>query len=117
MPKFLEDKLKKEYGPNSNIPYKIMNSIGAMQGNQITEKGKLMEQKHEMHIHGASNHEVICSGEPSDVREVDMSKYGHDYEPRQYRDTIVGHEPFSHEKDLMTQGMVFQPGQKTHEID
>ena len=30
MPKFLEDKLKAEYGANSMIPYKVMNSIGAM---------------------------------------------------------------------------------------
>jgi hypothetical protein len=48
MPKFLEDKLKKEYGANSSTPYKVMNSIGAMKGNKETEKGKDMEKKHEM---------------------------------------------------------------------
>jgi hypothetical protein len=47
MPEFLEKKLKAEYGQNSKIPYKVMNSIGAMRGNQETAKGKHMEAKHE----------------------------------------------------------------------
>lgn len=47
MPKFLENKLKAEYGANSSVPYKVMNSIGAMKGNQETPKGKAMERKHE----------------------------------------------------------------------
>ena len=47
MPKFLETKLKREYGENSAIPYKVMNSIGAMHGNQETAKGREMEEKHE----------------------------------------------------------------------
>ena len=47
MPKFLENKLKREYGANSSIPYKVMNSIGAMRGNKETAKGRAMEQKHE----------------------------------------------------------------------
>lgn len=47
MPKFLEDKLKKEYGADSDIPYKVMNSLGAMHGNKETAKGKAMEAKHE----------------------------------------------------------------------
>jgi len=46
MPKFLEDKLKKQYGADSPIPYKVMNSIGAMRGNKETPKGKAMERKH-----------------------------------------------------------------------
>jgi hypothetical protein len=46
MPKFLEDKLKKEYGADSKTPYKVMNSIGAMQGNKETPKGKAMGAKH-----------------------------------------------------------------------
>lgn len=29
-----------------------MNSIGAMRGSKETAKGKSMEHKHEMHIHG-----------------------------------------------------------------
>lgn len=34
MPKALEKKLKKEYGSKSKIPYKIMNKMGVMNGNQ-----------------------------------------------------------------------------------
>lgn len=30
MPKELEDKLKKEYGAKSDIPYKIMNKMGVL---------------------------------------------------------------------------------------
>ena len=52
MPKFLEDKLKQEYGAESDIPYKIMNSMGAMHGNKITEKGRQMEAKHKVHMAG-----------------------------------------------------------------
>lgn len=46
MPAFLEAKLKKEYGENSKIPYKVMNKLGAMRGNKETAKGKRMEKKH-----------------------------------------------------------------------
>lgn len=46
MPKFLENKLKAEYGQNSAIPYKVMNAIGAMRGNKETAKGRAMEKKH-----------------------------------------------------------------------
>lgn len=46
MPKFLEDKLKREYGDNSSIPYKVMNALGAMRGNKETAKGHAMETKH-----------------------------------------------------------------------
>mgnify|MGYP003395185507 CR=1 FL=1 len=51
MPKFLEQKLKKEYGANSKIPYKVMNKMGVMRGNKITAKGKAMENKHESKYH------------------------------------------------------------------
>jgi len=47
MPKFLETKLKKEYGENSAIPFKVMNKIGAMHGSKETAKGREMEAKHE----------------------------------------------------------------------
>ena len=47
MPKFLEDKLKREYGQNSAVPFKVMNKIGAMRGNKETEKGRELEQKHQ----------------------------------------------------------------------
>lgn len=49
MPKFLEDKLKAEYGQNSKIPYMVMNKIGAMHGNKETAKGREMDAKHAMH--------------------------------------------------------------------
>jgi len=54
MPKFLEEKLKKEYGSNSSIPYKVMNKLGAMKGNKITAKGRAMEKKHEADSEGHS---------------------------------------------------------------
>jgi len=47
MPKFLEEKLKKRYGSDSDIPYKIMNKLGAMRGNKETAKGREMARKHE----------------------------------------------------------------------
>jgi hypothetical protein len=46
MPKFLEQKLKRQYGSNSPVPYQIMNKIGAMRGNKETAKGRAMEKKH-----------------------------------------------------------------------
>lgn len=52
MPAFLEAKLKKEYGENSKIPYKVMNSMGAMKGNKETSKGKRMQRKHDAKMHG-----------------------------------------------------------------
>lgn len=50
MPKFLIDKLKKQYGAKSKIPYKVANSIGAMRGNQETPKGAAMQAKHSMKL-------------------------------------------------------------------
>ena len=50
MPRFLEDKLKAEYGADSKIPYMVMNKIGAMHGNKITAKGRAMERKHERKV-------------------------------------------------------------------
>jgi len=46
MPKFLETKLKKEYGNNPSAIYGTMNKIGAMRGNKVTPKGLSMERKH-----------------------------------------------------------------------
>ena len=46
MPKFLENKLKAEYGANSKIPYKVMNKLGVMRGNKETAKGVAMDEKH-----------------------------------------------------------------------
>lgn len=47
MPKFLEDKLKAEYGNNKHAIYSTMNKMGAMHGNKETAKGRAMEAKHE----------------------------------------------------------------------
>lgn len=47
MPAFLEKKLKSEYGADSSIPYKIMNSMGAMRGSKETDKGREMQKKHD----------------------------------------------------------------------
>ncbi len=46
MPAFLEAKLKKEYGANSSVPYKVMNARGFMHGSKETSKGKAAEKKH-----------------------------------------------------------------------
>jgi len=54
-PKFLEEKLKKEYGKNSKVPYAIMNKMGAMHGNKETAKGKQMDKKHKAKVTKAAN--------------------------------------------------------------
>lgn len=46
MPKFLEDKLRAEYGNNPSAIYGTMNKIGAMRGNKETAKGRAMDKKH-----------------------------------------------------------------------
>lgn len=46
MPKVLENKLKREYGAKSSVPYKIMNKIGVMKGNKETAKGKAVGKKY-----------------------------------------------------------------------
>ncbi len=55
MPKFLEAKLKNKYGAESDIPYKVMNSIGAMKGNKTTAKGEAMQKKHEAKSEAKAN--------------------------------------------------------------
>lgn len=50
MPKFLEDKLRAEYGNNSHAIYGTMNKIGAMRGNKETAKGRAMERKHKLKL-------------------------------------------------------------------
>lgn len=49
MPKFLEEKLKKEYGNAPHAIYGTLNKIGAMKGNKETAKGKKMDKKHSAH--------------------------------------------------------------------
>lgn len=46
MPKFLEDQLKRQYGANSDVPYKVMNAAGLMHGSKTTAKGHAAEKKH-----------------------------------------------------------------------
>ena len=46
MPQFLIDKLKREYPNNPSAVYGTLNNIGAMHGNQETEKGREMDAKH-----------------------------------------------------------------------
>ena len=46
MPKFLEDKLKKEYPNNPGAVYGTMNNLGYMHGNKETEKGREADAKH-----------------------------------------------------------------------
>lgn len=59
MPKFLEQKLKAEYGKNSKIPYKVMNAEGLMHGSKITPKGERMEAKHERDSHMDKGHRQV----------------------------------------------------------
>ncbi len=47
MPKFLEEKLKKEYPDNPSAVYGTMNKLGYVRGNKETKKGKKAEKKHE----------------------------------------------------------------------
>jgi hypothetical protein len=46
VPKFLEEKLKAEYGADSAIPYKVMNARGYMRGNKETAKGAALDRQH-----------------------------------------------------------------------
>jgi hypothetical protein len=57
MPKFLEDKLKREYSAKgkkgkalAHAVYGTMNAIGAMHGNKVTRKGERMQAKHERDV-------------------------------------------------------------------
>ncbi len=47
MPAFMEAKLKNEYGADSKTPYKVMNKLGFMKGNQETAKGAAAQEKHD----------------------------------------------------------------------
>ena len=46
MPKFLEEKLKKQYPGDSHAVYGTLNKIGAMRGSKETAKGRAMTAKH-----------------------------------------------------------------------
>lgn len=48
MPKFLERKLKAEYGDNEHAIYGTLNKLGYMKGSKETAKGKAADKKHKM---------------------------------------------------------------------
>ena len=50
MPKFLEEKLRAEYGDNPHAIYGTLNKVGAMHGNKETAKGRAMQRKHDEHV-------------------------------------------------------------------
>lgn len=52
MPKFLESKLRSEYGNNKRAVYGTMNAMGAMKGNKETAKGRAMPKKHNLSVAG-----------------------------------------------------------------
>lgn len=58
MPKFLEKKLKAEYGQHSKIPYKVMNALGAMRGSKETPKGAAMQAKHNKKLSSATAQKI-----------------------------------------------------------
>ena len=47
MPKFLENKLKREYPGNPSAVFGTLNNLGMMHGNKETAKGKRAEAAHE----------------------------------------------------------------------
>ncbi len=84
MPAFLEKKLEKEYGKGDPRVYATMNKIGAMHGNVETAKGREMQKKHDLHVHGGSDHEVIEMADDQEVREIDMHQYAPEYDNTSY---------------------------------
>jgi hypothetical protein len=46
MPRFFEEKLKSEYGEDSDVPFKVMNKLGLMRGSKETAKGRAADKKH-----------------------------------------------------------------------
>jgi len=52
VPKFLEEKLRREYPNNPHAVFGTLNVIGAMKGNKITAKGRAMEKKHAAKMKG-----------------------------------------------------------------
>jgi hypothetical protein len=52
VPKFLEQKLKREYPNNPHAVYGTLNAIGAMHGSKTTAKGRAMEKKHAAKVKG-----------------------------------------------------------------
>lgn len=50
MPKFLERKLRAEYGDNDAAVYGTLNRLGMMHGNKETPKGKAAQKKHDAKV-------------------------------------------------------------------
>lgn len=46
MPRFLENKLKKQYPNNPSAVYGTMNKLGFMKGSKETAKGKIADKMH-----------------------------------------------------------------------
>ena len=59
MPKFLEDKLRREYGDNPGAIYGTMNKFGVMHGNKETAKGREMEAKHARDLHVKASKHIL----------------------------------------------------------
>lgn len=55
MPKFLEEKLRQEYGNNNHAIFGTLNRIGAMRGNRETAKGRAMQKKHDAKVKRAKS--------------------------------------------------------------
>jgi len=47
MPKFLKEKLEREYPDNPGAVFGTMNVLGAVHGNKETAKGRAMQEKHD----------------------------------------------------------------------
>lgn len=47
MPKFLENKLKREYPGNPRAVYGTLNNLGYMKGNKETASGAAAQRKHD----------------------------------------------------------------------
>jgi len=56
LPKFLEDKLKREYPNNPAAVYGTLNNLGYMRGNKETQAGKAAQAKHGRDMSHASVH-------------------------------------------------------------
>ncbi|HMJ82712.1 MAG TPA: hypothetical protein VK504_06075 [Vicinamibacterales bacterium] len=56
MPRFLEEKLKREYPNNPHAVFGTMNKLGAMHGNKETAKGRAMQVKHDRDMSHARTH-------------------------------------------------------------
>jgi hypothetical protein len=62
MPKFLENKLKREYPNNPHAVYGTLNAKGYMRGSRETAKGAKLEAKHERDVRqhiDSGHHNVV----------------------------------------------------------